>query len=153
MKTNWIPFIVLIFGTLSACQTATSSPEVTANVNAEFSLAPEQSAVVADADMMIIFHAVTGDDRCPSEVECAASGPVDVLLSVQQGNQAPTDFNLQTFTDHNGRAPSVPFEGLTNPAEVGEYLIQLVGVTPYPENPEIKIDPSEYRVTLLVSKP
>lgn len=153
MKTKWISFIVLICGTLSACQTATSSPEVTANVNTEFSLAPEQSAVVADADLTITFHSVPGDARCPSEVECVASGPVTISLSVQQGNETPTDLTLQTFTDHKGRAPSVPFEGLTNPAELGEYLIQLVGVTPYPENPEIKIDPSEYRVTLLVSKP
>jgi hypothetical protein len=152
MKTKLISLFLLIFSLVSACQSATPSP-VAASVDTEFTLAPEQSAVVADTDLMITFRAVVSDDRCPSEVECAASGPVDVLLSVQQGNQAQTDFNLQTFTDHEGRAPNVPFEGLTNPAEVGGYLIRLVGVTPYPENPEVKIEPSEYRVTLLVSKP
>jgi hypothetical protein len=86
-------------------------------------------------------------------VECAASGPVDVTLSVQEGEAAATEIALQTFTDHQGIAPSVPFEGLTNPTEVGEYLIRLVGVTPYPQNPEVEIEPSAYRVILLVSQP
>ena len=152
MKTNLIFACLLLTCLVSACQTATPTP-IAANPDTEFTLAPGQSAAVADTDMTITFHMVTGDDRCPSEVECAASGPVSVSLTVQQGDAAPTDVLLQTFTDHNGRAPSVPFEGLTNPAEVGAYRIQLVGVTPYPENPEIKIEPAEYRVSLLVSKP
>ena len=152
MKTKWISLLLLMFGFLSACQTVTPSP-IAATMDTEFTLAPGQSAVVADTGLTITFRSVPGDDRCPSEVECAASGPVDVSLSVQQGDAAPTDLALQTFTDHKGIAPSVPFEGLTNPVEVGEYRIRLVGVTPYPESPEIEIEPSEYRITLLVSKP
>jgi hypothetical protein len=153
MKTKCIPFILLMIGMVSACQTTTPPPNVAAHVNTEFTLAPGQSATVADKDLTISFHSVPGDARCPSEVECAASGPVSISLSVQQGNEAPTDVALQTFTDHTGRAPSVPFEGITNRVEAAEYLIQIVGVTPYPQNPEIKIEPSEYRVALLVSKP
>jgi hypothetical protein len=151
MKTNFIPFVLLILGIVSACQSATPSPEVAANLDTEFSLAPTQSATVAGTDLRITFHSVPGDDRCPSEVECAASGPVTVSLSVQRGDEAPTDFTLQTFTDHQGRAPSVPFEGITNRVEVGGFLIRIVGVTPYPQNPSSKIEPSEYRVALLVS--
>jgi hypothetical protein len=151
MNAKIISLFLLIIGSLPACQTATSTP-VAAAVGTEFSLAPGQSAVVAETGLTVTFHSVPGDDRCPSEVECAASGPVDVALSVQQGNAAATNVALQTFTDHEGKAPSVPFEGLTNPVEVGGYLIRLIGVTPYPQNPEVEIEPSEYRVTLLVSK-
>jgi hypothetical protein len=152
MKTNLLPLFLIILSVVSACQTAPPSP-VAAIVDTEFTLAPEQSAVVEGTDLTITFHAVVSDDRCPSEVECAASGPVDVLLSIQQGNAAAAEFNLQTFTDHKGIAPSVPFEGLTNPIEVGGYLVRVAGVTPYPANPEIAIEPSDYRVTLLVSNP
>ncbi len=152
MKPKIIPFIVLILSLVSACQTAPPSL-IAANLATEFTLAPDESALVEGTDLTITFRAVVGDDRCPSEVECAASGPVDVLLSIQQGDEAPADFNLQAFTDHKGIAPSVPFDGLTNPVEVGGYLVRIVGVTPYPANPENPIDPSAYRVTLLVSKP
>ena len=152
MKINLLPFILLILSFVSACQATPPSP-VAAKVDAEFTLAPDQSAAVEGTDLTITFRSVPGDDRCPSEVECAASGPVDVLLSVQKGGEESRDFNLQTFTDHKGIAPSVPFDGLTNPIEVGGYLIRIAGVTPYPTNPEITIEPSDYRVTLIVSNP
>ena len=151
MKTILLSFILLILSFISACQVA-SPPPVAAKVDAAFTLAPDQSAAVEGTDLTITFRSVSGDDRCPSEVECAASGPVDVLLSVQNGKES-RDFNLQAFTDHKGIAPSVPFEGLTNPIEVGGYLIRINGVTPYPANPEITIEPSDYRVTLIVSNP
>ena len=80
----------------------------------------------------------------------AASGPVTVALAVQKGDDAPTDFTLQTFTDVDGRSPNVQFEGITNRAEVGKYIIQLGGVTPYPQNSTTEIEASEYRVTFLI---
>jgi hypothetical protein len=120
-------------------------------VNTEITLAPDQSTTVAGTDLTVTFHAVVGDERCPSEMECVTSGPVSVSLSIQQGNGTPTDFTLQTFTDQDGRSPNVQFEGVTNRAEVGEYLIQIASVTPYPTNATAKIEPSAYRVGLLVS--
>jgi hypothetical protein len=118
----------------------------------EFTLAAGQSATVTDTDLTITFDSVLSDDRCPSEVECAASGPVTVSLSIQQGNDTPHAITLQTFTDQDGRAPKGPFEGITNLAEVGDYLVQMVGVTPYPKDLSTKIEPSVYRIALVVSK-
>jgi hypothetical protein len=135
-----------------ACQTATPETSVTAAVNEEFSLAPGQSAAVKGTDLILTFDSVLSDERCPSVVECAASGPVTVSLSVRQGNGTPIDFTLQTFTDQNGRSPNVQFEGVTNRAEVGDYLIRVARVTPYPKDLSPEIGPSEYRVTLLVSR-
>jgi hypothetical protein len=152
MKTQFISLFLLLICTLAACQpAATSSSPVTGTVNTEVTLAPGQSAVVTGTDLTVTFHSVVGDDRCPREVECVASGPVTVSLSVQQGDGDPTDFTLQTFTDQNGRSPNVQFEGVTNRVEIGEYLIQIAGVTPYPTNSTTKIPPSEYRIALLVS--
>jgi hypothetical protein len=121
-------------------------------VSSEFTLAPGQSVAVTGTDLTLTFHSVVGDERCPRDVECATSGPVTVSLSIQQGDGAPTDFTLQTFTDQNGRSPNVQFEGITNRAEVGDYLIQILSVTPYPQDPSTKIKPAEYRLVLLVSK-
>jgi hypothetical protein len=151
MKTNPISLFLVMTCILAACQTDTPPPPTTTTVNHEITLAPDQSATVTDTDLTITFHSVVSDERCPSDVECVASGPVTVSLSVQQGNGTPNDFTLQTFTDVNGRSPNVQFEGITNRAEVGEYVIQIAGVTPYPRNSTTKIEASAYRVALLVS--
>ena len=151
MKTKPISLFLVLMFILAACQTETPPPPATTTVNREITLAPDQSAIVTGTDLTITFHSVVSDERCPREIECAASGPVTVSLSVQQGNGTPNDFTLQTFTDVNGRSPNVQFEGITNRAEVGEYIIQISAVTPYPQNSTTEIQASEYRVALLVS--
>jgi hypothetical protein len=106
---------------------------------------------VTGTDLTVTFNSVLSDERCPSEIECAVSGPVTISLALQQGGGRATDFTLQTFTDTNGRSPNVQFEGVTNRAEVGDYVIQILSVTPYPRNLTTDIEPSEYRIGLLVS--
>jgi hypothetical protein len=152
MKTKLILLSLSIIYILAACQSATPPPSLTVATNQEFTLAPDQSATITDADLTNTFNSVLSDDRCPSEVECVASGPVTVSLSIQQGNEAPSNITLQTFTDQNGRSPTGQFEGITDRVEVGDNLVQIVGVTPYPKDPSTKIEPSEYRVSLVVSK-
>lgn len=135
---------------LAACQAAaTPFPTITTTSN-EISLAPGQSATLTGSDLTITLDSIVGDERCPTDIECAASGPVTISLSVRQGDGAPNDFTLQTFTDQDGRSPNVQFEGVTNRAEVGNYMIQITSVTPYPQN-STKIDPSKYQVRLLIS--
>ena len=152
MKPKSFSSLLFLICMLAACQpTATSSSPGPALLNTESTLAPDQSAALTGTDLTITFHSVVSDDRCPSDVECAASGPVTVSLSVQQGNEAPSDFILQTFTDLDGRSPNVQFEGVTNRAEVGDYVIQIAGVTPYPTSSTIPIEASAYRLALLVS--
>ena len=151
MKITYILLSICFLCVFVACQTARLEGSVTAAVDEEFSLAPDQSAAVKGTDLILTFDSVLSDERCPSDVECAASGPVTVSLSVQQGSGTPIDFTLQTFTDQNGRSPNVQFEGVTNRAEVGDYLITIASVTPYPADLITEIEPSEYRVALLVS--
>ena len=137
---------------LAACQAGTTSASPTmAPRQSEFILAPGQSAMVTGTDLVLTFQAILSDERCPIEVECAASGPVSVSLSVQRGADTATNFTLQTFTDQTGRSPDVQFEGVTNQTEIGGYVIQITSVTPYPENSAAAIEPSEYRLGLRVS--
>jgi hypothetical protein len=149
MKANLIPLFLLILSTMPACQTATPAPAVIANVNAEFSLAPGQSAAVGDTDLTITLHSIRNDERCPVEIECVVSGPVTLSLSVWQGNDISSNITLQTFTDTDGRSPKVEFEGIQDRLEVGDYLVQVVGVLPYPKNVS-GIKASDYRVTFMV---
>ncbi len=152
MKTKLlIPFMIITI-TLAACQTATPLPPLTAAQGEEFTLAPDQSITIDDTDLTIRLIGITGDERCPSEIECAASGPVAISLSVQNGDEDPSIINLQTFTDNNGRAPDFEFENIKNYAVYDEYLIRVTSVLPYPASPSDPIEPSDYQVSLTVTQ-
>jgi len=150
LKKKLSAFIILI-AMLMACQTVTPLPAVTTARDAEFTLAPDQTAMIDGTSLTIRLIGVGGDQRCPSEIECAISGPVSISLSVQTGSGDPTSIDLQTFTDNNGRAPDIQFEGINDRATHEGYLIRVLGVLPYPVKPASPIKSSEYRVTLIVT--
>jgi hypothetical protein len=151
MKTKLISISLSMFWILAACQPGTSLPLVVATLDNEFTLGTGQSVSVKKTDLTITFNAVLSDERCPSEIECAASGPVTVSLSVQQDGDTPVMVSLQTFTDQEGRAPNGSFEGIEDRIKIGDYLIQVVGVLPYPQNLSgIKV--SDYQATFMVTQ-
>lgn len=137
---------------LTACQSATPFPNIDVTTDSEFTLAPDQTATIKDTGLTIKLIGVEGDQRCPSEIECAVSGPVSVSLSVQAGDGTPTELDLQTFTSNNGRAPDMQFEGMKDRAEYEGYIIRVVSVLPYPAKSFNEIKDSEYRVTFVVTK-
>lgn len=59
---------------------------------------------------------------------------------------------MQTFTDNDGRSPDMEFKGITDQIVYEGYLIQIVGVLPYPENPSTAIQQNDYRVSFLVTE-
>ena len=136
---------------LTGCNTATPAP-VTITLGTEFTLAPNQTATLTDSDLTLRLIGVTGDERCPSEIECAASGPVSLSLSAQMGDSEPADINLQVFTSNNGRAPDMHFEGIEDRSVFDNHLIRVVSVLPYPAKTFGEIKDSEYRVIFVVSK-
>jgi hypothetical protein len=154
MKTKLITQFLATICILTACQTTTPSPSITTLPGTELTLtlAPGQSATITATDLTITFNSVLSDERCPSEIECAVSGPVTISLSVQQGSSPAIDLALQTCTDNNGRTPNVQFEGITDRVELGDYLIRIAGVTPYPTNLSTQIKPSEYQVAFIVAQ-
>jgi hypothetical protein len=136
---------------LASCSSVTPAP-VTVTLGTEFTLAANQTATIEDTNLTIKLIGVTDDQRCPSEIECAASGPVSLSLSAQIGDSEPTDINLQVFTSNNGRAPDMQFEGIEDRAIFEGYLIRVVSVLPYPAKTFDEISASEYRVIFIVSK-
>lgn len=123
------PAIIL----LVACQPMTAAPLI-AEQDVEFVLAPGGTAAIKDTGLTIRLISILSDDRCPSEVECAASGPVQLSLSAQRDNGPAAELALQTFTDNDGRSPATEIEGITDRIVYEGYLIRIVGVLPYPEN-------------------
>ena len=143
---------LLLIVVLAACQNATALPTLTITDGKEFTLAVDQYAVTSNLDITIRFLGVGSDQRCPSELECAVSAPVSVTLSIQQGDAVAAEIILQTFTDYSGRALEGPFEGIQDRITVGDYLIRVKGVVPYPVKSFNEIKDAKYEVTLVVSR-
>lgn len=151
-RTKLLIFLTLVIVLLTSCQPATPMPVVDVLIGNEFTLAPDQTAVITDAGLTIRLIGVAGDERCPSEIECAMSGPVSLSLSAQMGEAEPTNIDLQTFTSNNGLAPQMQFEGIEDRVVYEGYLIRVVSVLPYPVKLFNKIKDFEYRVVFVVSE-
>ena len=143
-----LPVIVVM---LVACEKTPVLP-LAAEQDAEFVLAPGTTATIKDTGLTIKLISVLSDGRCPSEVECAASGPVQISLSAQKDNGTTEDFALQTFTDNEGRSSAMEFEGITDRIVYEGYLIRIVGVLPYPEDLSTSITQNDYRVSFVVTE-
>jgi hypothetical protein len=137
---------------LAACQPATPLPSLNVLTDTEFTLAPDQTATITDAGLTIRLIGVSGDERCPSQIECAMSGPVSISFSLQAGDGETANLVLRTFTDNNGLAPEMQFEGVESRSVYRGYVVQLISVLPYPVNLTNTIRDSEYRVTLTVGR-
>lgn len=143
-----LAYLALVCVLATSCQTA--NPTIETPLNAEFTLARDQSARIKATNLTVTFSSVLSDDRCPIEVECAASGPVTVTLSIQrEGEDLPANVTLETFTNQEGRAPAEDIEGVEAFADIGEYVIRVVGVLPYPRNLS-GIKASDYQATFVV---
>lgn len=147
-------FIILLPVTvimLVACQTTVVLPLV-AEQGIEFALAPGEVAAITDAGLTIKLISVLNDGRCPSDVECTESGPVQISLSIQKNNGTAEGLVMQTFTDNDGRSPAVEFEGIMDRIVYEGYLIRIMGVLPYPVNLSTSIRQNDYRVSLVVTE-
>jgi hypothetical protein len=151
MKSIQYVFIVLLGVLLTACQSATPSP-ITATTGTEFTLAPGQTAEVENTGLSIRLVRISGDNRCPGEVECVESGFATLVITVQKDTLEPVEFTIETFTDYNGLAPEGHLEGLRNRVEHEGYVIQVKSVLPYPAQGVDEIKDSDYRVSFLVTE-
>jgi hypothetical protein len=130
---------------LMGCQHAKEAraDDVEFHLNEAFSLAGGQDAVITGENLRIRFDEVTEDSRCPARVECVWSGQARIAVVVQAAEDAPKTvaFNTNPAPDQNVQT-----------ARVGEYLIKLLSLEPYPQTPEDAIPLERYRATLEVAK-
>jgi hypothetical protein len=140
---------------LMGCQLfapATPPPPLTVSVDEEFVLAPGQSATVVDTGLTLKLIAVSSDERCPSEIECFASGPVTLSVSAQKDSSEATDLVLQTFTSNDGLAPTMEFEGIQSQTLFEGYRIKVTSALPYPARSKTEIKASDYRVGFVITQ-
>lgn len=151
MNERLIAPLILLIVLITSCRSSPPPPPIPASVNDEFILAPGQSAAITGTDLTLKLIAVSGDERCPLEIECTESGPVTLSIAIQKAANGPAEFTLQTFTDNNGRAPKGPFEGIQDLMEFEGHIIRVMAVLPYPVNSMGAIKDSEYQVSFVVT--
>ena len=142
---------LLFILTFTACQ-ATPPEPITGTLDSEFTLAPNQIATIKNTGLRIRLVGIASDERCPSEIECVMSGPVSLSISIQKDAETPLEFDLQTFTSNDGRAPERSFEGIENLIEHEGFIIQVKSVLPYPARSFDEIKDTDYRVAFLVTE-
>ncbi len=145
-------FFLLFAFFLTACTTASLPAPIQANVGEEFTLAPGQSVAILESNLTMTLLSIPSDGRCPLEIECAESGPVTVVVTVQLGSSAAQEFVFQTFTDNSGNVPEIDFQGMQTSIEVGDVVIRVSKVLPFPKISAAEIKPAEYLVSFLLTK-
>jgi hypothetical protein len=117
--------------------------DVEFHLNEPFALAGGQDAVITGDDLGIRFDEVLEDSRCPARVECFWTGQARIAIRAQDAGGPPKTlaFNTNPAPGQNVRT-----------AQVGDYVIELVSLDPYPQTPEDAIPLEQYRATLEVRK-
>jgi hypothetical protein len=117
-----------------ACLESPTAPDVVAGK--PFELRPGATATLPDG-ITIKFERVTGDSRCPTDVNCVWAGEAILAISVSTGRGDAEKRELKT-------SPG----GST--ASLGDYTVSLTALTPYPRATQ-QIPPNDYVATLVVT--
>jgi hypothetical protein len=122
------------------------SPEAAAdpvgfNLDQAFSLRGGQEAATNDGTLRIRFDEVLEDSRCPTEVECFWTGQARIAILVE-----PTGRERTTAEFNTNPAPGQNVMKV----RVGEYMVELWSLDPYPRTPDERRPLADYSATLLV---
>ena len=114
---------------------------VDATLETEFQLEIGHTAVIQDEDLEIQFWNLPEDSRCPSDVVCIWEGQVRIILRVGKTGDEKQEVEVTSRAGHGDLAR----------AGLGDYLIDLIAVEPYPVSTET-IGLEDYVITLVASK-
>lgn len=149
VKGKMIGFLlVLLLATTAGCRVLQGGQrrDVAFELNTPFTVGNGQSALLQQDDLQIKFDSVVRDGRCPSEVNCAEHGAVEILVVVQRGEGEPASYEMNpdpVMVDIGWAPTMVTFE---------DYGIELQAVEPYPERPEDLEAFDDYEATFVVSE-
>lgn len=122
---------ILLAVALAACGRDGS----TATLDAPIQLAPGESAVFKAEKLEVTFVDVVSDSRCASDVTCVWQGAVTVRLLIRSGGKE----TQHELTESQSVA-------------VGGYTVALLTALPARGPESHRIAPTDYRVTLKVSR-
>ena len=114
---------------------------VEATLETEFQLEIGQTAVIRDEELEFQFWNLPEDSRCASDVVCVWEGQARILLRVGNKGEEKQEVEVTSRADHDDLAR----------ADLGNYLLDLIAVEPYPVSTET-IGLEDYVITLVVSK-
>ncbi|MEM2015921.1 MAG: hypothetical protein QW718_00045 [Nitrososphaerota archaeon] len=131
--------ILLAVSLITLCEKRKDAAVVTTSLDKEFQLRIGEKVLIREADISLFFVRVVEDTRCPVNVYCFWAGRVTVELEFIDKNTPIGRFNL-----------TIPVEDVK---EFRGYVVELLRVEPQREYPDkMEIPPSEYEITLKVSK-
>jgi hypothetical protein len=125
-----------LLATTACDENAPTGPTVP--INRQFTLAPQETALIEGTGQRVRFVRVSGDSRCPADAICVWIGDAVVELRVFEGTDA-SDYQLHTI--------DVPRAAIAH----RDLRIMLVQLQPYPFSNRT-IQPSDYRATLEVRR-
>lgn len=133
--------MAILFSVLLFFSCAEDPACIDTKIGEEISIQVFDTATYCSENLSITFNAYPNDSRCPSDVTCIWAGFVEVELLI---NQKGKESVLKLSTEPN-------VSGLPVQNTVGDYSIKLIDVIPYPAT-NVRIDPNQFRVVLLVEK-
>lgn len=135
---KYVFLLILMVLSLAIGGCTSSSQELKAQLDKEFSLQIGQTALLAGENARITFKEVITDSRCPTGVTCIWAGQVSCLTEVTKDG---TTNELVLTLPGSSDPATESFNG---------YKVAF-NVTPYPEAGK-QIAQDEYRLALTVSK-
>ena len=153
MTARWLA-LALLCVVLAGCQAGppfAAAPPTAAALDEPFALRAGESAQLADANLEVTFASVPADGRCPTNIQCAETAPVRVVVSVAEMDGADSsEFPFQCHTTQEGEViATAPDTHVSE--QVGPFEITLLRVTPYPDALQAT-EPGDYRIEVVVTR-
>ncbi len=133
IRISKIFFTVMILFTFTGCDDT-----VSAELDKEFDIGLNQTAVIKENDIEITFLKVVEDGRCPKGAECVWEGNGRVQILIKYNGTASEIKDLNTALEPQR-------------VSAGDFFIGLLDLQPYPEVGET-ITPEKYRIRLIIEK-
>ncbi|BBW99997.1 hypothetical protein [Mycolicibacterium moriokaense] len=143
MTKLWIAVAALVLALAGCDSRPAQAGPIEAGLDQEFVLHGGQEAMIQGADLRLRFTDVLEDSRCPTQVECFWTGQARISVEVEQGQRVPTtiEFNTNPAPGQNKQA-----------VQVGDYIVELKSLDPYPQTPDDRPALTTYSAMLLVRK-
>lgn len=128
--------LLLVLAILLGAAKCKEDADLLFNVGDSFKVKVGEMAACTCKEVAIQFVAVTEDSRCPKNTNCVWAGEIKTSIMING-----TTHEMKLGAEEKGSAK----------IEVGNYSVQLLEVSPYPEAGQ-KIEPGSYAAKLIVEE-
>jgi hypothetical protein len=119
-----------------------NSKLIVAQVNREFKIDLNETAILPDENIWVKFNEVTEDSRCPINVQCIWAGRAKIVVNIWKDSQNIGDFVLTTGSG----SPALAVENFAT-----NYNIKCIDLQPAPISGS-KTQKLAYSAALVISK-